>query len=65
MDRQLNPTTEATYVLLDKIFHELSELFPYEKMHIGLDEVNMNCWLSEPSIVSFMQDKNFSPAIRL
>lgn len=40
----LCPSTEGTYEFLDAIITELTEIFPFEYIHIGGDECSKNQW---------------------
>jgi hexosaminidase len=59
-DPTLNPILDTTYIFLDKLFGEMSELFPDEYFHIGGDENNGKQWDSNEEIQEFMKKMNFS-----
>ena len=40
----LNPMSEYTYEVLDKLYKELAEDFPDQYVHLGMDEVYYACW---------------------
>lgn len=40
----LNPLHTDIYTFVSKVYKELSELFPDEYIHIGGDEVSIQCW---------------------
>ena len=44
----LNPAREETYRVLETIFDELIELFPFKTIHIGADEVPLGAWSGSP-----------------
>lgn len=54
----LDPTQEATYKLLDKVFGEMEKLFPDEYFHIGGDEVDGKYWDHDAKIQAWMQSHN-------
>ncbi len=56
----LNPANEDVYIFADKVFAELTSLFPFEYIHIGGDEVHPDEWNKSPSIQQFMRDKKLS-----
>lgn len=56
-DPVLDVTKEYTYEFLDKLFTEMSALFPDEYFHIGGDENTGKDWDRNPDIKSYMQKK--------
>ena len=40
-----DPTREENYVILEKLFTEITSLFPSAYVHLGGDEVPFGCWL--------------------
>jgi hexosaminidase len=50
----LDPTQEATYKLLDKVFGEMEKLFPDQYFHIGGDEVDGKYWDKDERIQTWM-----------
>jgi hexosaminidase len=56
-DPALDVTKDYTYEFLDKLFTEMSQLFPDEYFHIGGDENTGKDWDRNPSIKAYMQKK--------
>ena len=54
-DPVMDPTNEKLYPFLDKLFKEMSSLFPDAYFHIGGDENTGKDWAAAPHIKSFMQ----------
>ncbi|HVM86737.1 MAG TPA: family 20 glycosylhydrolase [Puia sp.] len=54
-DPVMDPTNEKLYPFLEKLFSEMSSLFPDEYFHIGGDENTGKDWENTPHIKSFMQ----------
>lgn len=54
-DPVLDPTNEKVYDFLDKLFGEMSALFPDRYFHIGGDENTGKDWEKTPHIRSFME----------
>jgi len=54
-DPVMDPTNENLYLFLDKLFGEMSALFPDAYFHIGGDENTGKDWAGVPDIKSFMQ----------
>jgi hypothetical protein len=52
----LNPANENTYAFADAIVAEVAELFPFEYLHIGGDEVDPEHWNTNSSIQAFMKE---------
>jgi hexosaminidase len=46
----LNPLLEETYDVVLSLLDEIFELFPSKFVHLGGDEVDDECWLSDPKI---------------
>jgi len=44
----LNPARETTYTVLETIFRELLDLFPFRTIHVGADEVPLGAWSGSP-----------------
>jgi hexosaminidase len=53
-DPVMDPTNENLYLFLDKLFGEMSALFPDAYFHIGGDENTGKDWESVPHIKTFM-----------
>jgi hexosaminidase len=49
-DNTLCPANEKVYTFLDKVFGEISQLFPFEYIHMGGDECPKNYWDKNPQI---------------
>jgi hexosaminidase len=56
-DPSLDVTKEYTYEFLDKLFTEMSGLFPDEYFHIGGDENTGKDWGRNPDIKAYMEKK--------
>ncbi len=51
----IDPTKESTYIILEKFFQEMAELFPDDYMHIGGDEVEGYHWNENVDIQKYMK----------
>jgi len=40
----MEPTNEALYVFLHRFFKEVVAVFPDRYVHLGGDEVDLECW---------------------
>ena len=51
----LDPSRESTYIFLEEFYKELKTVFPDSVVHLGGDEVDFECWKSNPHITKFME----------
>jgi hexosaminidase len=56
----LNPTKEESFSYVLDLLLEFKDLFPDEYVHLGMDEVYYDCWKSNPELIQFMKDKQFT-----
>jgi len=54
----INPAEEKTYQFIEKLFKEMTSLYPSPYIHIGMDENNGVAWKNNPQIQAFMKRKN-------
>jgi hexosaminidase len=54
----INPAKESTYIFFDRLFKEMTSLFPDAYLHIGADENNGAAWKQNPEIISFMKGQH-------
>lgn len=59
-DPCLNPANPEVYVFLEKLFDEMTALFPDAYFHIGGDEVNGVHWDANAQIQQFMQENGIA-----
>jgi hexosaminidase len=58
VDNTLCPANEKVYEVLDKVFTEVAQLFPFEYIHMGGDECAKNFWEKSDAIKQLMQREN-------
>jgi|GEM_PF-49107 len=58
----LNPANEAVYDFAETILREVAELFPFDYIHVGGDEVDPEHWLNNPDIRAFMDNRGLEDA---
>lgn len=56
----LNPALLQTYEMLDKVFAEMSEIFPSKFIHIGADERPHGTWEKSPKVAELMAERGFN-----
>ncbi len=56
----MNPARESTYVFLENVFKEMTQLFRDEYFHIGGDENNGKDWDASAEISKFKKEKNIA-----
>lgn len=54
-DPAMDPSRDSTYEFIDRLFGEMTALFPDAYFHIGGDECNGKEWDANPRIQKFMQ----------
>ena len=54
IDNTLCPANEKVYEFLDKVLTEVSQLFPFQYIHMGGDEVPKNFWAQSEAIKALM-----------
>jgi hexosaminidase len=59
-DPAMDPTNDKVYEFLDKLYSEVTEVFPDPYLHVGGDEVNGKQWNTNPSIQKFMKEHNLA-----
>ena len=56
LDSAMDPSREETFVFLDRLIGEMTELFPDAYFHIGGDECNGKEWDANPRIQAFLHE---------
>ncbi|MEO5714388.1 MAG: family 20 glycosylhydrolase [Luteolibacter sp.] len=56
----ISPARPEALAIVDKIYEELSALFPFEYIHIGGDEVNHESWTECPQIKKLMEEEHLA-----
>jgi hexosaminidase len=56
----INPAVEDTQFFLKNILAELSEIFSFNIIHVGVDERPKESWEGSPKVIKYMQDNNIS-----
>ncbi|XP_047536014.1 beta-hexosaminidase subunit beta-like [Vanessa atalanta] len=58
----MDPTKNTTYKLLRDLFQEVQTWFPDKYFHVGGDEVQLDCWKSNPELRQYMKRNNLTAA---
>ncbi|CAG2102435.1 unnamed protein product, partial [Medioppia subpectinata] len=56
----IDPSKNSSYKFIETLFKEVGHRFPDQYMHLGGDEVALDCWQHNPNIQSFMKANNFT-----
>ena len=56
----INPALEETYVFLKNILDEISALFPFNIIHVGVDERPKESWEGSPKVQLYMKSNKIS-----
>jgi len=54
----INPSLEKTITFLKDMLSEVSSVFSYNVIHVGVDERPSNAWEGSPAIIDFMKKNN-------
>ena len=54
----INPVLNETSEFLEKVLSDISKLFPYNVIHVGVDERPKKAWEGSPKVVEFMKKNN-------
>ena len=65
LDDVLCVAIDSTWLILDKIFTQVAQLFPYEYIHTGGDEANRKFWLNDPKDVALMKKEDLKTPAEL
>ncbi len=53
----INPGMDSSYIFLENVISEVSELFPFGYIHLGGDEIPKGAWQKSPAVQRLMQKK--------
>ncbi|CAL8089385.1 unnamed protein product [Orchesella dallaii] len=56
----INPLREDAYKKMAQLLEEVINVFPDSYLHLGGDEVDFDCWKSNPEIQNYMQSRNLT-----
>ena len=65
LDDVLCVANDSTWLILDKIFTQIAQLFPYEYIDTGGDEANRKFWMKDPKDVALMQKEGLKTPAEL
>ncbi|XP_077548175.1 beta-hexosaminidase subunit alpha-like [Haemaphysalis longicornis] len=52
----MDPSQNTTFALLATLFAEVASVFPDQYIHLGGDEVDLDCWMSNPEIRTLLRE---------
>ena len=56
----INPALEETHIFLKKILEELSDIFSFNIIHVGVDERPKESWEGSPKVIEYMKNNNIA-----
>jgi hexosaminidase len=56
----MNPAMPQTWEVLEKIVAEVADLFPFNHLHLGCDELAEGAWMGSPKARTLMQQEGLS-----
>jgi hexosaminidase len=59
----LDPSNPDVYDFVRTIYQDLKDIFPDEFVHVGGDEVPLDCWENSPNIKQWMDDQNITDTV--
>lgn len=59
-DNSLCIANDSTWLILDKIFTQVADLFPGEYIHVGGDEANRRFWMKDPKDIALMKKEGIT-----
>jgi hexosaminidase len=65
LDDVLCVANDSTWLILDKIFTQVAQLFPYEYIHTGGDEANRKFWMKDPKDIALMKKERITTPAEL
>jgi hexosaminidase len=65
LDDVLCVANDSTWLILDKIFTQVAQLFPYQYIHTGGDEANRKFWMKDPKDIALMQKEGIKTSAEL
>ena len=65
IDDVLCVANDSTWLILDKIFTQVAQLFPYKYIHTGGDEANRKFWMKDPKDITLMQKEGIATPAEL
>jgi hexosaminidase len=64
-DNVLCVANDSTWLILDKIFTQIAQLFPYQYIHTGGDEADRKFWIKDPKDVALMEKEGLKTPAEL
>jgi len=61
----MDPTNEDTWTFISNLYHEIGDLFQDHYVHLGGDEVQLDCWGNDTSIEAWMKLNHLDDVVDL
>lgn len=56
----IDPGLASSYLFLENVITEVTQLFPYQYIHLGGDEIPKGAWVKSPAVVDLMQKERLN-----
>jgi hexosaminidase len=55
----MNPAREDAFDAIDKVYEYITSVSKEHYIHVGGDEIDLDCWKRDPTVTEFMKAKGY------